>query len=171
MYFTLFPKINYLFNISGREHLRELKDITVNVRARAEILSNIELYELYVIKDGETPEKIANKIYGNPNLHWIIMLVNEKFDLWEDFPLSDNQLEQRVLSLYGPNQRDSQHIIFGNPHYETLAGNIVAFDTPNAHSVSNWDYEFKLNESKRTIKIVNPDLVDKFVSELEALVK
>jgi hypothetical protein len=63
-------------------------DITKNVRFLKDILDSITLYEEYSIEDGDTPEIIAHKIYGNVSLHWLIMLANLKFNLWNDFPLT-----------------------------------------------------------------------------------
>lgn len=77
MYFKNFQKIYYDYTINGEKELKVVTDITKNVRFRKEVLFNILTYDLYDIKDGETPEIIAEKIYGNPEYHWIIMLANE----------------------------------------------------------------------------------------------
>ena len=52
MYFDNFPKIIYNFNINNKEELKVLTDITRNVRLRKEILSNITLFDMYIISDG-----------------------------------------------------------------------------------------------------------------------
>ena len=64
MYFNEFPNIYYSFKINGKDKFVLIKDITQNVRIRKEILANITLYDEYDIRDGETPEIIAEKIYG-----------------------------------------------------------------------------------------------------------
>ena len=102
MYFSEFPKIFYDLPIKGSETtLQVLTDITVNVRVRKEILENITLYDEYDIKDSETPEIIAEKYYGNPEYHWIIMLVNERYDYHNDFPLSSEELYLNSINKYG----------------------------------------------------------------------
>jgi hypothetical protein len=74
MYFKDFPKFIYDFKYddSAATKTSVVKDITRNIRFRKEILANITLYDEYDIVDGETPEIIAEKIYGNPEYHWII---------------------------------------------------------------------------------------------------
>ena len=64
MYFKEFPKFLYRFNINNKNKDIIVKDITQNVRVRKEILANITLYDEYDIRDGETPEIIAEKVYG-----------------------------------------------------------------------------------------------------------
>lgn len=101
MYFKDIPSIYYNFKIGGKDQLSIIKDITHNVRFRKEILSNITLYDEYDIRDGETPEIIAERVYGNPNYHWVIMLLNEKYDYVTDFPLSYPELVAHTEQKYG----------------------------------------------------------------------
>jgi hypothetical protein len=195
MFFDSFPLMTYKFNINGRDELRVVKDITLNVRMRKQVLSNITLFEDYDIIDGDTPERIADKIYGDPNLHWVIMLVNDKFSNITDFPLSNQTLEKYVEDKYGAGNRDVQHILFGNPHFVDGGGNIVSglirvdtlvlgnpsvdipwtdveFETnPLAISVSNYDHEFTVNESKRRIKLVHPNLIPRVVQDLDSAIQ
>lgn len=49
----------------------------------------------YIVLDGETPEIIANKFYGSPYYHWVILLVNEITN-----PLTEWALESRYVLPY-----------------------------------------------------------------------
>lgn len=139
-------------NIKKETRAYALTDISRNIRFRKEILSNITAYEYYDIVDGETPEIIAEKIYGNPTYHWIVMLANDMYDYRKDFPLTQLQLERYVSDKYGDNA-DAIH------HYVNSAGYVVSSDSPGAVSISNRQYEESVNESKRRIKIISKDLV------------
>ena len=113
MYFTKFPKIYYDFpQDNGSTTLQILTDITTNVRVRKAVLENITLYDEYDIKEGETPEIIAEKVYGNPELHWVIMLVNQRYDYLKDFPMSNLELQQHMEETYGADNLEEVH------HYE-----------------------------------------------------
>lgn len=195
MFFDDFPRMTYLYRINGRDELRVVKDITLNVRVRKKILSNITIFEDYDIIDGDTPERIADKIYGDPNLHWVIMLANDKFSNIADFPMSNETLEKYVESKYGPGNRDTQHLLFGNPHFINQAGDIVSGqvrtntlilgnpsidapwvdvtfeDNPHAIPVTNYEHEFTLNESKRRIKLIHPKLIPQIVNDLKTVVQ
>ena len=103
MYFKKFPNIYYDFKYDSKTTKTAIiKDITQNVRFRKEVLENVTLYDEYDIVDGETPEIIAEKIYGNPEYHWIIMLANQRFDYLKDFPLDQNALAAYTASKYNP---------------------------------------------------------------------
>lgn len=109
----------YDFKIGGKSQLSIIKDITHNVRFRKEILENITLYDEYDIREGETPEIIAEKIYGNPQYHWIIMLLNERYDYITDFPLSYPELIAHTEQKYGAGNVNDIH------HYVDYKGNRV----------------------------------------------
>ena len=80
------------------------------------------------------------------------MLANERHDYITDFPLPEYVLEKYIVDKYG-GTRYSIH------HYEDVKGFVVNSDATGATSVSNDDYERDLNEAKRRIKIISPDLL------------
>lgn len=100
MYFDKFPKFLYDFDINNKRVAYRLTDITHNVRVRKQLLENVSLYDTYDIVEGETPEIIAEKFYGNPEYHWIIMLANNMYDYKTDFPLEYNTLQKYIDDKY-----------------------------------------------------------------------
>ena len=153
MYFKNFPQFLYEFNVGGTNKTSVVKDITRNIRFRRDVLANIAVYDEYDIVDGETPEIIAEKIYGNPEYHWIIMLTNDRYDYIEDFPLSEPELVKVISDKYPESEYDIHHYVDAN-------GFIVDSTASGAVSISNNDYERARNESKRRIKLISPSLIN-----------
>lgn len=164
MYFKRFPAIHYPVVINGTEQYKVLKDLTINVRFVKEFLSNITLYDLYDIVDGETPEIISEKFYGTPLYHWVIMIMNERYDYLNDFPLPYNILRDCAIEKYGEDGINDTH------HHENANGYVVSSDTPLARVVTNIEYEESVNESKRTIKIIDREIIQKVVNDFVKLV-
>lgn len=162
MYFEEFPKFLYDFEINGKRVAYRVTDITQNVRFRKDILSNVALYDSYDIVDGETPEIIAEKFYGNAQYHWVIMLTNQLYDYRTDFPLPIPELEGYVEDKYGT-QADAIRY-----HIDTR-GYVVNSDYPGATSVSNRQYEELQNEKKRRIKIISPALLSTILDSYKEL--
>lgn len=164
MYFRRFPAILYNFDIqpTGDPTLKSITDITTNVRLRKVILENITLFDEYDIIEGETPETIADKIYGSAEYHWVIMLCNQRYDYIEDFPLSYQAFNRYVTEKYG-------NSLFDIHHYEK-DGFIVESSVVGAQPVTNYDYEDKLNEQKRRIKLISPQLMGRILSEFKDLI-
>lgn len=164
-YFEKLPYIPYPF---GSE-FRAVRDITLNIRFKKEFIENMNVYAEYDIEENETPEIISEKLYGDPNFYWVLMLFNQRYDYVNDFPLSSLTLSEFVSKKYGEGNEYEHHIINGKKHYETPEGNIVDFDFPRARKITNYEYEFNLNESKRRIKIVDPRLIAVIEAELETI--
>jgi hypothetical protein len=159
MYFKEFPNFLYDFKINGRTETKIVKDITQNVRVINEILSNVTLYDEYDIRDGETPEIIAEKIYGSPLYHWVIMICNHRFDYINDFPLPSYELEQHITEKYGAGNEYNTH------HYVDSNGNIV--DSTQGTAVSNYQFEDDENEKKRRIKLISPELLQTIIKNFK----
>ena len=64
---------------------------------------NSALFYSYDIQDGDTPEIIANKYYGSPEKHWIVMLFNDIVDPQYDWPLTDRNLIVYINDKYSAN--------------------------------------------------------------------
>jgi hypothetical protein len=152
MYFEEFPNFLYDFDVNGKRKAILMTDITRNVRFRRDILSNITVYDEYDIIDGETPEIIAEKFYGDAQYHWVVMLANNRFDYINDFPLDYPRLLAYMENKYGDSLDDVRYYVNAN-------GKIVHQTSVGAAPVSNREYEERLNESKRRIKIISRDLL------------
>lgn len=164
MYFKNFPQIFYNFDDLG---MRVMRDITANVRPLTKILENAVYYNTYDIKSDETPEIIAERLYGNPLFHWILMLVNEKYDYLEDWPMPEWKLEEYITKKYGAGNENNIHVLFGRPHYITPTGRICESNYDLATPVTNDTYERELNDAKRHIRVVQPALISVFVKDLQ----
>lgn len=111
MYFDNFEKIVYDFK-SGANNTNQLtliQDITKNIRFKKEFLESLTIFEPYRIEDGDTPEIIAEKVYGTPQYHWIVMLANQRYDHVEDFPLTGVKLDKMIQRKYGNRANDIHH--------------------------------------------------------------
>ena len=160
-YFDQFPQTYYTFdNVSAQQ----ITNFMARVAISSELMSNVTLYDPYQIIDGETPEMVADKVYGDSELHWIILLTNQIVNPRYDWCLSQENLLSHVQDTYGSDP--SQY--YGTHHYESTDGFVVDSNYPGAVSISNYEYEDQLNEAKRTIKILNANLVKEFITEFQA---
>lgn len=166
---TYFQRLGTLdYDIDGSGTTKTVTAIHKNVKVRDAIKNNITNYYLYDVGDGETPEIISFKAYGTTQHHWIILLFNDIVDPYHDWAMDSQDLIDYMVEKYG-SVTEAQT---GVHHYEDGDGNEVnnTAESPAATTVTNWTYEQTLNESKRQIKILKPELVTEFVREFESLV-
>lgn len=155
MYFDKFPTT--LYTLDDRETVQVVRNILLRISINDEIKNNLSLFDEYDIGDGETPEILADKLYGNPQYHWLILHYNDILDPRFDWPLSTHNLIKYCQSKYTN--------IYGIHHYINSDGYIVNSTEPGATSVSNYQYEDQENEKKRRIKILKPQYIEAVVRE------
>lgn len=115
MYFENFPRFLYDFETKpGHNHFIGVTDITRNIRFKTEFINSLSVYETYKMADGESIEHVSEKIYGTPEYHWILMLLNERYDYVEDFALSSQHFERAMQRKYGHRMDDAKYFVDKN---------------------------------------------------------
>lgn len=99
MYFQDFPVLPYPYYIGNNRSFALARNILRRV-AFSDQINNQSAFIDYDIKDGERPEHIANRLYGNPNHHWIILLANNITDPYHGWYKSQTILEQYIQKKY-----------------------------------------------------------------------
>ena len=184
MYFKNFPTIVY--DAVGNGEFKDVKNLLRRVGVRAKVIANTLFYDTYDVKEGETPESIADKLYDNPELHWIVLLVNDITDRYHQWPMNYSQFNQFIADKYL--RSDGTSNVDGTHHYE-LAQSSGNTDTKievynnsalytgdddsysNATVITNREYEEQQQEIKRKIRLLDPQYVQQFIEEYETLMK
>lgn len=170
MYFSSFPFIPY--DSVGNGDYKLVTNLLKRVAVRTKVRTNTLLFDTYSVREGQTPEEIANRLYGDPNLHWIIMYVNNITDRYHQWPMTTPQFLAFINDKYS--DPDGLH------HYEitqTSGDTTVTIDigTDNTeHSgatiITNREFEEKRQDTLRNIRLLDPAYVGQFVDEFENLI-
>lgn len=116
MYFELFP-LTYYSLYDDKSNIRVVTNITTRVAFTDEAKNKLAIYDEYDVRDGETPEIVADKFYNDPQLHWLVLHTNDILDPRFEWPLSTYNLQKYVEGKYSN--------VNGVHHYEDGSGNIV----------------------------------------------
>ena len=163
----MFP--DTLYDAKGNGNYTVMKDILTRVKLVASKKENILNFDYYNVQDGETPEMIAHKYYGDVNLHWTILVANDIVDYYNDWPMSVQKFEKFVFDKYD-NPQAIHHYEISQTSGETTTTIDIGMNTtdyPSATAISNYTYEDRLQEQKRQIRLISPDFISQFVSEFE----
>ena len=141
MYFQNFPYTYYSLDDIATTQI--VTNISLRVRLSDELKNNFSLFDKYDIKDGETPEILADKFYSNPQLHWIILHTNDILDPRFDWPLTTNNL---VLFAQG------KYNNVNAPHHYVDANSIIT----NANVFLNSSSQFtNFNNNDVIVNVTN----------------
>ena len=169
MYFKKFPKIEV--DVYGNGTKIMLTDITKRVRFYDMVRKNNVLLDYYDVKSGETPEYIADTYYGDVQLHWVVLLTNNITDVYDQWPMAVEEFEQYVYDKY-EDVNATHHWEFYQESGDTTKVIEIPNDSANAVPVdaieiTNYDYEERLQEQRRRIRLIKPEYIPKIKQELQ----
>ena len=168
-YFNQFSKI--LYDPAGDGSAKLCTDIMSRVRLRSNMKKEIIMLDQYDVKENETPEIVADKHHGSPYYHWVIMLLNDISDVNHDWVKSTRQLQRYLQDKYTETQlAEAHHYELPQSSGDTSIKIQVPQGTSDATTVTNYEYEVALNESKRKIDLLRNDYLTFFVDEFQSLI-
>jgi hypothetical protein len=152
----------------------------------------------YDIQDGDTPEIVAYKYYGDAYRYWIVLFSNQMLDPQWDWPLNSINFQNYIVNKYttfnpystihGYTQTTTQYdyntqtttvnkVNISQNTFNTFVPYNATVTLPTGKvsisktvsSISYYQYELDLNESKRNINILNKQYVNQIESEFKKL--
>ena len=207
-YFEELPNISQPSLLSGSNKVEDrviVKNLFKRSKLRTDIDQAITAFDYYYIEDQQRPDVLAQELYGDSELDWVVLTSNNITNIRDQWPLGHNDLHTYMLEKYG-----SETNILGIHHSETVkvideynrvvlngglevdanftftfvgsvtssTGSLIRVQlTGNRNtinpvrSITNYDYETKLNEEKRRIRILKPEYIGSFISEHKQIMK
>ena len=165
MFFKAMPNFSYKIN----NNINVTKDIFQRVGLDRQLTSALAL-ESYYIKEGETPDILANNIYGSSRYHWVILTVNDIVSLHDEWPKLDAEMYNYTSDKYGAGNHINDH------HYRLASDNTIIVDYDpvgisdgTVEVVSNFNHEAEINEKKRQIFLLKKSFLARFLINYKEL--
>ena len=176
MYFDSFPILQYG---SSDGTVKNVTNLLKRIAVRSKLKTNVSFFDTYDVKNGETPEIIADKLYDDPKLHWVVMLFNDVTDRYHDWPMSEQQFNTYVNEKYSNpdgihHYEISQESGDTTQKIEVYDPELISSDTDaytSATPITNREYEESEQDKKRKIRLLDPVFIDQFVDEFKILMK
>ena len=193
-FFRELPNIEYLSPLADRDSSLDyikVKNLFRRVKVRDDLKKYFTVFDRITIKDGARPDQVADKVYGNAELDWVVLITAGIINVNNEWPLSSYELYNYSLEKYGA-------LLNATKHYETIEirdeknrlilpkGKIVDsdFSIPNPSNpltdltgnairigISYYEYETRLNERKRQIDLLKPRYLDQFLKDMRKIMK
>ena len=203
-YFRKLPNLNYPSPLKTRESnldVVQTKNLFRRAKVREDLFANFMQFDKYKILGDERPDNVAEKVYGNSDLDWVILMSNNIIDINNEWPLDQFQFNEYLNNKYTPNELASTHhyeteefrdrdnqlivpaglIVDKNWSMEYLSGEqIRSTNTPSTTSnmsqnpvreVTFLEFETSLNEQKRNINVLKQDLLGLFIKDFDRVMK
>ena len=190
-YFRELPNLNYQSTSSDRSSSEDyvvVKNIFRRAKLRDDLKYNFTSLVDYYIRDGIRPDQVADSVYGDPELDWVVLTSANIINVRDEWPLDSYEIYNYSLNKYGNDLNQIRH-------YETTEvkdssdrlilpkGKVVdsGFTIPDPSSptatlnpvagVTNYEYETKLNDEKRSIYIITPEYLQVFLNDMRDIMR
>ena len=192
-YFNLIPDFDYVSRLPDAkisDYIR-VKNFFRRVTLREDIYQNLTFFTKYSIEGDDRPDNVANKVYEDSSLDWLILLANNITHIPTEWPMAQNDFDRFLLDKY-----DNYDTLYnGVHHHETIevkdsngitivpSGLDVSSDFTQTYydfyveemktesnitrPVTNYEYEEKLENDKRQIFILQQEYLTVVLDDIE----
>ena len=150
-FFDYFPKVPYDINRSQYPTYDFVTNIFFRLAIIKDILNNTSSYFIYDIEGDDTPEIVAEKVYGDAGANWIVIYANQILDPQFDWVMSDSTFNKYLIHKYGSVETAQTTV----HHYEKVVETTVDGITSTATHVI--DYQ---SLTINTLSVPDPTFID-----------
>ena len=185
-YFTMFPTTYHSIERNGESV--PITNIFKRFRFESSLKDRLDIFYPYRIQDGDRPDTLAEKYYGNPNYAWVIILFNNIIDPLAEWPKEEGVFKTHIEAKYGsiPNAKQQVHeyrlILYSARRLysgriipkRTITIDLETYNsTPviDREMITKWDHEVKMNDDRREIKILDKRYLSQLQDEVEDILR
>lgn len=193
-YFDLFSDLllpSFTENRNSSYDYVRVKNLFKRGKIRDDFFQNATVFDKYAIVGDDRPDNVAQTLYNSPYLDWVILISNNIINVREEWPMSQADFNNYLQNKYGTELLQEIH------HYETKEvrdseGNLLLqeglvvdanfqFKYSNfgtyttitgsniVTSVSNYEFESRKNDDKRTIYILRREYLQVVIDDMREL--
>ena len=198
-YFSQLPDFEYVNRTEDGKRISDytqVKNLFKRGKLREDIFQETTFFEQYQIQGDDRPDNVAQKVYGDAALDWVVLLSNNIINLYEEWPLPQASFDAYLLEKYNNNY---DTLYNGIHHYESnevtnsqgvvifpkgvrvgAAQSVSYFDevdnqqvtvNPVSKGIINYDYERDLNDAKRNIFLLKGMYLNIVYDDIEKMMR
>ena len=188
-YFRELPNIRYpsfLKEKTSSFDYVEAKNLFRRTKLRDDLQNNFTLFEKYVIPGEARPDNVAQELYGSDQFDWVVLIVAGINNVRNEWPLNARDLYNYCLDKYGDALNSVR--FFETTEVKDSSGRLILpkgkvvdsnFTIPKPGTptatlnpvvgISNFEYETRLNDDKRSIFILRKGYLQDFVNDFREI--
>ena len=191
-YFEYLPDVEVRvssYRTNNVDPFKLAKNIFRRIKIRENLDDIILGFNQYTIKNNQRPDQVALAVYGDMDLDWVVLLTNNIINVYDEWPMSEDELERYIESEYAEESDSIHHwvtqkIVDGRGRtlvkdgrqvsetwtYTRPDGTLIPKDQ-TIRPISVYDYEAEKNDYKRNIYLLRKEYINGFVEEFANLVE
>ena len=170
-----------------------VKNLFKRAKLREDIYQDLAFFSKFDVLGDDRPDNVADLIYGDPTLDWVVLLSNNIVNVQSEWPLSQADFNRYITDKYGTEEK----LYSGIHHYESrevkasdgtiiipsgarvsIGQSVSFFDeitdqqvirTDVAMPITNYMHEDRLNNEKRNIFLLKPIYLNILFDDIEEI--
>ena len=191
-YFEELPNIAHPSLLPNQNKIEDriiVKNIFKRSKLRTDVDQAITAFNYYYVEQGMRPDMVAKDLYDDPELDWVILTTNNIINVRDQWPLEHNDLYSYMLEKYGSDEKIAEAEIYETRkildeydrvvmpaglqvdknfsfQYLNFSGQVIkVLSSQVVAPVTNYQYEVRLNDEKRRIRVLKPQFVPLFLTD------
>ena len=196
-YFRQIPNLQYPNRAPGEKTISnyaEVKNLFKRAKLREDIYANLAYFTKYQIIGDERPDNVAEKIYDDPTLDWVVLLANNITNVQTEWPSTENAYHNFLIDKYVTEEKlheihhyectgvknSSGSVIVEDGLHVSVGFAVTYFDTKLSSSVSatnitsaetNLEYENNIQDNKRNIFLLKREYLNVVFNDLDNIME
>ena len=197
-YFKQVPDFDYVSRLPDAKisDYITVKNLFKRGKLADDIFQDLTVFTKYEIRGDDRPDNVADKVYDDPDLDWVILLSNNIINIQSEWPLPQRDFDRYLLDKYETYEKlnDVHHYEtlecknltgavvvpkglwvesdYSVTYYDWYAGvEITKSSSDIVVSVTNYEYEDEKENEKRNIYILKPKYLNIIKDDLKEMMQ
>ena len=185
-YFSYFPTVKHDLNRDGS--FVTITNILKRFKIHDDVREQTEVFYPYQLQDGDRPDVVAEKYYGNANYAWLVLFSNNIVDPVKEWPLYGTDFTNYLKSKYGSielaNTTTKKRYKVLSAAFKKIDGTVipkrrVEIDETTFNTLSEadkefqtaYEYEVEVNDDKRKIHLIDGAYLSIITDQVENILR
>ena len=197
-YFKQVPDFDYVSRLPDAKisDYITVKNLFKRGKLADDIFQDLTVFTKYEIRGDDRPDNVADKVYDDPDLDWIVLLSSNIINIQSEWPMPQRDFDRYLLDKYETYEKlnDVHHYEtlecknltgavvvpkglwvesdYSVTYYDWYAGvEITKSSSDIVVSVTNYEYEDKKENEKRNIYILKPKYLNIIKDDLKEMMQ
>ena len=195
-YFKQIPDFEYVSRLPDAKisDYIAVKNLFKKGELRPDIFQDLATFQKYQIKGDDRPDNVAQDFYQDSSLDWLVLTCNNVVNIQTEWPLTQRDFDRFLLDKYGTyadlesihhyetvELKNSKGVVmlekglevesdFSFSYYDWWLKEQKTIISANAvTSVTNYQYEEKIEDDKRNIFLLKPEYLNVIFNDMDKI--
>ena len=185
-YFSYFPSVEHDLKQNGT--FVTVTNILKRFKIHDDVRDLTEIFYPYQLQDGDRPDVVAEKYYGNANYAWLVLFSNNIVDPVKEWPLYGTDFRNYLVTKYGSiesaNTTVKKRYKVLSAAFRKIDGTVIpkrrleidettfnGLDEEDREFQTAYEYEVEVNDDKRKIHLLDSSYLSVITDQVEDILR